>query len=142
MSGGSFEAFVARARAAVEEDARRHADDRWWILEPLVVVERRGVETVALQELPDAVRALRRHGPGALAEALDARRAALALHVDLALGGELHAAIVLVVVTPLLRAVQVARVERTDLGTPRLAAWEPSDLDDEEIAVALRRLAG
>jgi hypothetical protein len=141
MPGGSFEEFVAHARAAVEEDARRHADDRWWILEPLVVVERRGIETAPLDEMPDAARALRQHGPAALAAALDARRAAVALHVDLASGDDLHAAIVLVVVTPLLRAVQVARVERTDLGTPRLGAWEPSDLEDDEIAAALRRLA-
>lgn len=141
MPAGSFEAFVAHARAVVEEDARRHADDRWWILEPLVVVERHGIETAPLEQVPEAVRALRRHGPAGLAEALDARRAAVALHVDLAVGDDLHAAIVLVVVTPLLRAVQVARVERTDLGTPRLAAWEPSDLEDDDIAAALRRLA-
>jgi pyridoxal 5'-phosphate synthase pdxS subunit len=46
-----------------------------------------------------------------------------------------------VVVTPLLRAVQVAHVRRTDAGTPRLGEWLPSDLDDDEITGALRRLA-
>ncbi|HSD81654.1 MAG TPA: hypothetical protein VLB47_13380 [Solirubrobacteraceae bacterium] len=140
-SGTSFEEFVSAARAVVEEQAREHADDRWWILEPLLLVERRALHAAPLAEAPDALRALRTAGPPALPEALDARRAAIALHVDLGVGGAVVPAVVLVVVTPLLHAVQVARVERTDAGTPRLGPWGPSDLADEDVAAALRRLA-
>jgi hypothetical protein len=139
--GTSFEDFVAAARAVVEAQARQHADDRWWILEPLLLVERESVRAVALADAPDALRALRTAGPVGLPDALGARRAAVALHVDLALEGEVVPAVVLLLVTPLLRAVQVAPVERTDLGTPRLGAWGPSDLDEADVAVALRRLA-
>jgi hypothetical protein len=141
-AGTSFEDFVDAARAVVEAQAREHADDRWWILEPLLLVERDGLRSVALADAPTALRALRRGGLPALPDALGSRRAAVALHVDLGLGDALVPAIVLVVVTPLLRAVQVARVERTDAGTPRLGEWLPSDLDDEDVAGALRRLAG
>jgi hypothetical protein len=141
VSATSFEDFVAAARAAIEARAREHADDRWWILDPLLLVERTGLRARALADAPQALRALRTVGPGGLPEALGARRVAIALHVDLALGGDIVPAVVLIVVTPLLRAVQVARVQRTDLGTPRLGAWEPGDLDEEDVAVALRRLA-
>jgi hypothetical protein len=140
-AGTSFEEFVATVRAVVEAEAREHADDRWWVLEPLLLVERGGVRAAALADVPAALRALSTAGPAALPEALGARRAAVALHVDLGLGEDVLAAVVLVVVTPLLRAVQIARVERTDLGTPRLGVWLPSDLDDEDVAAALRRLA-
>jgi hypothetical protein len=140
-AGTSFEQFVDAARAVVEAEAREHADDRWWILEPLLLVERDELRAVPLADVPSALRALRTAGPPALPEALGARRAAVALHVDLGFGSELVPAVVLVVVTPLLRAVQVAHVRRTDAGTPRLGEWLPSDLDDEDIAAALRRLA-
>lgn len=140
-AGTSFEDFVAAVRAVVEAEAREHADDRWWVLEPLLLVERGGVRAVALADAPAALRALRTAGPAALPDALGARRAAVALHVDLGVGADVMAAVVLVVATPLLSAVQVARVQRTDLGTPRLGEWLPSDLDDEDIAAALRRLA-
>jgi hypothetical protein len=140
-AGTSFEDFVAAAQGVVETQARRHADDRWWILEPLLIVERESVRAIALADAPDALRALRTAGPPGLPAALGARRAAVALHVDLALGGEVVPAVVLVVVTPLLRAVEVAPVERTDLGTPRLGEWSPSDLDEGDVAAALRRLA-
>jgi hypothetical protein len=142
VSAAGFEAFVLRAQSAVERDAAAHADDRWWILEPLVVLERGSVISRPLERMPAAQRALRSGDVGALPEAIGARRAALALHVDLAEGDDVHAAILLVVVSAMLRAVRVASVERTALGTPRLGPWSPSDLGEDEIGAALRRLAG
>jgi hypothetical protein len=142
VTAAAFEAFVVRAQAQVEREAAAHAEDRWWILEPLVVLERASVVAEPLERLPAARRALRSGDVAALAHATGARRAALALHVDLAEGDDVHAAIVLVVVTSLLRAVQVARIERTALGTPRLGPWSASELGEADIAAALRRLAG
>jgi hypothetical protein len=140
MSPASFEAFVARAQAQVEREAQAHAEDRWWILEPLVVLERTTIVATPLEEVPAARRALRAGDVGALPAVTGARRVALALHVDLAERGDVHAAILLLVVTPLLRAVRVARVERTQAGTPRLGAWAASDLGEADVAAALRRL--
>jgi hypothetical protein len=141
VTPAGFELFVASAQAAVEREAAAHAEDRWWILEPLVVLERAAVIAAPLERLPAAQRALRTGDLGALPEATGARRAALALHVDLAEGDDVHAAILLVVVTPLLRAVRAARVERTELGTPRLGPWAASELAEADVAVALRGLA-
>jgi hypothetical protein len=133
----SFEGFVALATGVVEEEARRHADDRWWILEPLLVIQRHDVEVLPLAEA-DPDRALRGADLESLRPALGARRVAAALHVDLELGGELVPAVVVAVVGTLAHALLYARVERTDLGTPRLGPWEPSDLVEAEVAAALR----
>ena len=132
----SFEEFVAAARAVVEAQAREHADDRWWILEPLLVVERRDLHTIPLAESPHALRALRAADLAALPSRLAARRAAVALHADLSLDGELTPAIVLAVAGSLAVAVEHARVLRTDAGTPLLGPWEPSDLDESAVATA------
>jgi hypothetical protein len=142
VTAAGFEGFVALAQAVVEREAAAHAEDRWWILEPLVVLEGAAVAAEPLERLPAAQRALLAGDVGALPEVTGARRVALALHVDLAEGDDVHAAILLVIVTPLLRAVRAARVERTELGTPRLGPWAPTGLAEDEIAVALRRLAG
>jgi hypothetical protein len=143
-AASGIEAFVHAARGVVEQEALAHADDRWWVLEPLLVVERRGtVRTTQLRDSAAAVRALRSAlGPLALPEALGVRRAAVALHVDLAVGDDVGAAVVLLAVTPLLQVVQSAAVERSDLGTPRLGPWRPGEVDADEVAQALRRFAG
>src|SRR4051794_4075782 len=133
----SFEDFVAGARAVVEREALEHADDRWWILEPRLIVERRELRVVELAQAPEALRALRGPGLAALPNALAVRRAAVALHADLALEGDVTPAIVLAVAGALATAVEHARVLRTDLGTPRLGPWEPSDLDEADVADAL-----
>ena len=132
----SFVEFVAAARAVVETQAREHVDDRWWILEPLLIVERRELHTVALAESPHALRALRAADLAGLPASLAARRAAVALHADLSLDGELTPAIVLAVAGSLAVAVEHARVLRTDAGTPILGPWEPSDLDEAAVATA------
>jgi predicted outer membrane lipoprotein len=132
----SFVEFVAAARAVVEAQALEHVDDRWWILEPLLIVERRELHTVALAESPHALRALRAADLAGLPASLAARRAAVALHADLSLDGELTPAIVLAVAGSLAVAVEHARVLRTDAGTPILGAWEPSDLDEAAVAIA------
>jgi hypothetical protein len=132
----SFVEFVAAARAVVEAQAREHADDRWWILEPLLIVERRELHIVALAESPHALRALRAADLAGLPARLAARRAAVALHADLLLDGELTAAIVLAVAGSLAVAVEHARVLRTDAGTPMLGPWEPSELDEAAVATA------
>jgi hypothetical protein len=138
-----LEGFVEAARGVVEAQAAAHADDRWWVLEPLLLTERhRGeVHATELRGSRTALRVLGASGPAALPEALGVRRAAVAVHVDLADGDDIVAAVVLLAVTPLLEAVQVARVERTDTGTPRLAPWVAGTLDEHEVAAALRRLA-
>jgi hypothetical protein len=138
----SFEEFVAAAQAVVEAEAREHADDRWWILEPRLVLERRDVRTLPLTDSGAALRTLGTEGLSALPHALGARRAAVALHADLSLAGQPTPAIVLAVAGSLATAVQHARVDRTDLGTPRLGPWEPSDLDEEDVTTALRAALG
>ncbi|MEA2276418.1 MAG: hypothetical protein QOC78_1378 [Solirubrobacteraceae bacterium] len=138
----SFEDFVAAARAVVEQQARDHADDRWWILEPLLVVERRDLHTVPLATSAPALRALRAADLAGLPGALAARRAAVAMHADLALEGDVTPAIVLAVAGSLALAIEHARVLRTDVGTPYLGPWEPSDLDAGALAGALHAALG
>lgn len=134
----SFEGFVAVATGVVEEEARRHADDRWWILDPLLVVQRHDIEVLPLAEA-DPERTLRGADLEALRPALGARRVAAALHVDLDVAGVPVPAVVVAVVGTLAHALLYARVERTEFGTPRLGPWEPSDLIEGEVAAALRR---
>jgi|SRR5829696_3073741 len=144
MAGATdVEGFVRSVLRAVEDEAVAHADDRWWVLEPLLFVERHGeVRSAELRRSRTALRALRgAAGPAALPEALGARRTAVALHVDLARGSEIGAAVVVLAVTPMLHALQVADVGRTDAGLPRLGPWRPGEVDEDEVAAALRRLA-
>ena len=140
----SFEHFVELARTAVEAEAGLHADDRWWVLEPTLLVQRArgGIEHVDLSEVlahRPAGRALLAGDLAGLADALDVRRCAVAVHVDLELDGEIAPAIVLVAGGALVTACQFARVERTDAGTPRLGPWEPSLDLEPQIGPALRR---
>ena len=117
MAARTLEEFVDAVRGYVEARAAEHADDRWWVLEPTLLSERRGVlHAGELRAAPDALRTLRREGPAGLPAVLGVRRAALALHVDLLRGTSVEPAIVLVIVTPLLTAIQSAPVMRTDLG--------------------------
>jgi hypothetical protein len=143
VNDDTLEGFVALARGVVEEEARRHADDRWWILSPLLVRQHTSgaVDAVELAALRGAAAAAVHRG--ALAElpaALGERRVAVALHVDLALGEDVFAAIVLAVAGRMATACQYAVVERTDLGTPRLGPWQPGADIQDEVAAALRRL--
>jgi hypothetical protein len=141
----SLEAFVELAHGVVETDAREHAEDRWWILAPLLVTQRAGldIEVTELSALEGAAAlAVARGDLEALQAALGAPRIAVALHVDLALGGEVVAAIVVAVVGRMARACQYAPVRRTDMGTPRLDQWRPGAGLEEEVAAALRRAAG
>jgi hypothetical protein len=141
----SLEAFVELARGVVEQDALRHAEDRWWILSPLLVCQRGGfdieVRDIAALE-GAAARAVGRGELEALPTAVGAARVAVALHVDLALEEEIFAAIVLAVVGRLASACQYAPVERTDAGTPRLGAWRPGPGLEAEVSAALRRASG
>jgi len=137
-----FEDFVAAARAVVEDEARAHAEDRWWIFEPRLVVQRRDLRVVPLTESEPARRALRTGDLADLLPALGARRVAIALHVDLAIEGQPVPAVVLAIVGGIAHAVQHARVERTDFGTPVLGPWEPSDLEESDVAAALRAAGG
>jgi hypothetical protein len=140
---GSLEGFVAAVRAIVEREAALHADDRWWILSPLLVRERAGgaIDERELGALSGTVAAALRRGALAdLPAATGARRAAVALHVDLAVGGEIFPAIVVATAGRLAVACQYAVVERTDLGTPRLGEWQPGADIQEEVEAALRRL--
>ena len=120
----SFPAFVERAQAHVAAEAAEHADDMWWVLEPTVLIERGGGLTA--EPVP----------AGGL-DAVDPP-AAVALHVDLALGGEPVPAIVLSARGKLAEATLYARVERTDAGTPRLGPWQPAPELAGEVARKLR----
>jgi hypothetical protein len=93
------------------------------VLEPTLLVERDG--DLAAEPVP----------AGGL-EAAPAP-AAVALHVDLDLGGEPVAAIVLAARGKLSQATVYARVERTDAGTPRLGPWQPAPDLTDEVARAL-----
>ena len=120
----TFPAFVERAQAHVEREAAAHADDMWWVLEPTLLVERG--EELAAEPVPDGgLEAIR-------------RPAAVALHVDLALGGEPVPAIVLAARGKLADATLYARVERTDAGTPRLGPWQPAPELATEVDRALK----
>ena len=119
-----FPRFVERAQAHVEREAAAHADDIWWVLEPTLLVER-GEE---LEAEPVPERGLKGIRPPA----------AVALHVDLALGGDPIPAIVLAARGKLADATLYARVERTDAGTPRLGPWQPAPELAAEVEKALR----
>src|SRR3954466_1114847 len=123
-TSSSFPAFVERAQAHVEREAAAHADDIWWVLEPTLLVEDGG----ALREEPI---------PDGGLDAVEAP-AAVALHVDLALGGEPAPAIVLAARGRLAQATVYALVERPDAGTPRLGPWQPAPELAAEVAEALR----
>ena len=129
----SFAAFVGRARAAVEDEARAHADDRWWVLAPTLLLERRDG---SLERADLAGRALRTELRD-LPAALGARRVACALHVDLLVGAERFPAIVLAVAGPMTVAYAYARVERSAFGTPVLGTWQASPDLAGEVAAAL-----
>jgi hypothetical protein len=139
-----FEDFVLVARAVIEGEAREHAEDRFWVLEPTFIVGRRdgSIEVSLATEAPDALRAIARDGFAAGLEPLAARRYALAVHADLALEGEIAPAIVLGVAGSLATAFQFARVSRTEAGLPRLGGWEPQPAMAEELAAAVGRLVG
>ena len=130
----SFAAFVGRARAAVEDEAHAHADDRWWVLAPTLLLERRD-GSVVREELTG------RTLPGPelrdLPAAVGARRVACALHVDLLVGAERFPAIVLAVAGPMTAAYAYAPVLRTDVGTPYLGEWRASPDLAGEVAAAL-----
>lgn len=101
----------------------------WWVLEPALLVERG--DELEVEAVPEG--------------GLEAIRppAAVALHVDLALGGEAGGdpipAIVLAARGKLADATLYARVERTDAGTPRLGPWQPAPELAAEVQRALRR---
>jgi len=95
----------------------------WWVLEPALLVERDG--EIEARPVPDG-------GLGAARPP-----AAVALHVDLALGGDPVPAIVLSARGRLSQATLYARVERTDRGTPRLGPWQPAPELADEVERAL-----
>ena len=130
----SFAAFVARARAVVEDEARAHAEDRWWVLAPTLLLERRD-GTVERGELTG--RTLPRRELRDLPAALGARRVAVALHVDLLVGAERFPAIVLAAAGPMTAAYAYARVERSAFGTPVLGEWHASPDLAGDVAAAL-----
>jgi hypothetical protein len=135
----SFAAFVDLARGVVEDEARAHADDRWWVLDPALLLEHRDgtVERVAL-----AGRPLPRAGLRDLPAALGARRVACALHVDLLVGTDRFPAIVLAAAGAMTAAHLYAPVLRTDAGTPHLGPWEAGPDLADEVGAALRAAAG
>ena len=124
----TFPAFVERARAHVEREAAAHADDIWWVLEPTLLVER-GDE---LEAGPVPERGFAAIQPPA----------AVALHVDLALGGgaggDPSPAIVLAARGKLADATLYALVERTEAGLPRLGPWQPAPELAAEVEKALK----
>ena len=71
--------------------------------------------------------------PGPLPPRLPPPPYAVALHVDLEIGGTAVPAIVLGATGRLAAATLYARVERDDAGLPRLGAWEPAPELAEEI---------
>jgi hypothetical protein len=137
-----FEEFVRVARSVVEAEAREHADDRFWVLEPMFVVRRRdgSMDIVLASEVPEAVRAIADHGLVAGLESLNARRYGLTLHADLELDGEIVPVIVLGVAGALATSYQYVRVERTQAGLPRLGEWEPAPGLADEFTAAVARL--
>jgi hypothetical protein len=135
---------VELARGAVERDAARHADDRFWVLAPSLVVQRRDGRLDYIEVGPHladapAGRALARGGLRELLRALDARRAAVALHVDLTVDGDRFPAIVLGVVGALVASFQYAAVERDAAGLPRLGPWVTAPEIADDVATALLR---
>jgi hypothetical protein len=120
----TFPAFVERAQAHVEREAAAHADDIWWVLEPTLLVDHG--DELGAEPVPDG-------GLGAIRPP-----AAVALHVDLALGGDPVPAIVLAARGKLADATLYALVERTDAGLPRLGPWQPAPELAAEVEKALK----
>lgn len=140
----SLEGFIVSVRDAVEAEAREHADDRWWVLAPTLIVQRDDDQVGFLEIGPRLAgrpvgRALMTGDARLILEALGVRRCAIALHADLERDGDLFAAIVVMVLTPMTSSLQYARVERTDAGTPRLAGWEIGGLGEAELFGAIGR---
>ena len=133
-----FADFVASARAEVQAEAARNADDRFWILEPSLMVPPDGLRPLDDPE----VRALVRGGMRGLLEAVDGDRVALALHVDIGLDEDLFAAIVLSVAGAMAISTQYARVERDDAGLPSLGPWTTAPELSDELVEAARRTLG
>lgn len=140
----SFEGFVHAVREAVEDDVRRNADNRWWVLAPTLIVQRRdGV--VGFHELAPRLaerplgRALLSADPRRILDAAGARRAAIAMHVDVELEGQSFPAIVVAVITGVASSCSYAQVERTAAGTPRLGAWLAGAPLEDELFAALGR---
>lgn len=142
---GPLEHFVHAVRDAIETEAARNRDNRWWVLAPTLVVERRDGSldyvaiTPALAERPLG-RALVRGEPRAILDALGARRAAVAMHVDLEVDEAAAPAIVVAAFTPIASSFSYAPVARTDAGTPRLEPWLPTAPLDDELSAALTRI--
>jgi hypothetical protein len=130
-----FADFVASARAEVEAEAARNAEDRFWILEPSLVVPPDG-----LRRLEDGeARALMRGGMRGLLDFVDADRVALALHVDIGMGAELFSAIVLSVAGAMAVSTQYARIERDAAGLPSLSSWTTAPELEEDLVSSARR---
>jgi hypothetical protein len=140
----SLERFIVWVREALESEAREHADDRWWVLAPTLLVQRESGEIGFMEIGPRLAgrpvgRALMAADARLILDALGARRCAIALHVDLERDGELFAAILLMVLTAMTSSLQYARVERTDEGTPRLAPWQVGGIGEEELFAGVAR---
>jgi hypothetical protein len=132
----SFAAFVELARGVVEDEARAHAEDRWWVLEPTLLLERRDG---TIERIDLTGRTLPRADLRDLPAALGARRVACALHVDLLVGAARFPAIVLAAAGPMTAAHAYAAVERTEAGTPRLGPWQVGPDLADEVGAALAR---
>jgi hypothetical protein len=122
----------------------RHADDRFWVLEPSLIVPDRdgGLELQALADHEHAAEALALRGLRGLLAALGERRCAVALHVDLAVGEDLFSAIVLSVAGTMAASSQYARIERDQAGLPRLGPWTSAPEIEEDLVAAVRRTLG
>jgi hypothetical protein len=119
----------------VEAEAERHRDDRFWVLEPSLVAPPDPPRALDDRE----ARALVRGGLPALLDHLGVRRAAVALHVDLALDDALFSAIVLVAASRMATSSRYARVDRDAAGLPSLAPWTSAPEIEEELVAAVRR---
>jgi hypothetical protein len=143
-AGSGFADFVASARATVEAEAAHHADDRFWVLEPALIVVGQDGE-LELQPLGDhehAAEALALRGLRGQLAALGERRAGVALHVDLAVDDDLFSAIVLSVAGSMAASSQYARVERDQAGLPRLGPWTVAPEIEDDLVAAVRRTLG